>query len=190
MLDAARMNGVERFVFSSSAAVYGSQEGICSEDMPCAPNSPYGFSKRIGELYCQQFATNFGMHTAILRYFNVYGDRQNPNGAYAAVVAKFKDLMRHNKQITIFGDGQQTRDFISVTDVADANLLLGMYAHQVAGNIFNIATGKSINLLELVELLKKEFPTHTGDTIFAPARSGDIKHSSADCSKYQSLARG
>ncbi len=187
LLEAARINGVERFVFSSSAAVYGCQEGICSEDMPCSPESPYGFSKQIGELYCKQFAQQFGINTVALRYFNVYGDRQNPHGHYAAVVAKFKHQMKHNLPITIFGDGTQTRDFIPVDKVAEANLRLGMLpGAQMNGDIFNIATGNSINLLELIELLRQEFPAYAENIIFAPARPGDLKYSQADISKYLS----
>ncbi len=187
MLEAARINKVKRFVFSSSAAVYGSRDGICTETLPCNPESPYGFSKRIGELYCQQYARTFGIHAVALRYFNVYGDKQNPNGAYAAVVAKFKHQIKNNKPITIFGDGQQTRDFISVKNVAHANLTLGIHADKMRGEIVNIATGKSITLLELIELLKEEFPAYNQEIEFKPTRSGDIKNSIADCSKYQSL---
>jgi nucleoside-diphosphate-sugar epimerase len=105
MLEAARRNGVDSFVFSSSAAVYGPHEGICSENTPIAPTSPYGFSKYIGEQYCHQYKTNFNISTAALRYFNVWGERQNPNGAYAAAVAKFTQHMKENTPITIFGDG-------------------------------------------------------------------------------------
>ncbi|MFC1841857.1 NAD-dependent epimerase/dehydratase family protein [Candidatus Dependentiae bacterium] len=188
LLDAARINGVERFVFSSSAAVYGPTECICREHMEINPQSPYGTSKAIGELLCKQFSTNFGIKTVILRYFNVFGQRQNPNGAYAAVVAKFTDLMRKNIPVTIFGDGLQTRDFIPVEDVAEANLTVALLEHeQMHGHIFNIGTGKSINLFELIDMLKKDFHDYNQDIQFKPARAGDIKHSLADCSKYQSL---
>lgn len=187
LLESARINKVKRFVFSSSAAVYGTRDGVCAETDHCHPESPYGFTKRIGELYCQQYAHNYGMHTVILRYFNVYGDRQNPDGAYAAVVAKFKKAMHENSPITIFGDGNQTRDFINVKDVACANLTLGMHAHACAGEIFNIGTGTSISLLELIAMLKKDFPQFNQGILFRPARAGDIKHSSALCTKYQAI---
>lgn len=189
MLEAARINSVERFVFSSSAAVYGFANGTCSEQTPTDPQSPYGFSKLIGEYYCKQYALNFGIKTAILRYFNVWGERQNPNGSYAAVVAKFMDQMKHNAPITIFGDGKQTRDFVPVRKVAHANLILSMLAPANAGQIFNIGTGTSITLLELIDQLKKQFPSYTGDIIFAPTRSGDLKYSAANCSKYYSLVQ-
>lgn len=188
MLEAAHQAGVQRFVFSSSAAVYGPQDTTCVETMPCSPESPYGYSKLIGELLCQQYARCFGLNTVCLRYFNVYGERQNPNGAYAAVVAKFKHQMKHNLPITIFGDGLQTRDFITVEEVAYANMRLALLKpSSMHGNVYNIATGTSITLLELVEKLKKEFPRYTNTIIFAPARPGDITHSSADCSAYHAL---
>lgn len=188
MLEACRTNGVERFVFASSAAVYGSGHEICSENTIPAPESPYGASKLMGEILCKQYALNYGLKTVCLRYFNVFGDRQNPNGAYAAVVAKFKHQMRNNLPITIFGDGKQTRDFISVNDVAMANLTLAMLDDsRMIGEIFNIATGKSITLLELFDMLKQEFATYSIEPVFAPARQGDIKNSQAICDKYQSL---
>lgn len=190
MLEAARVNGVKRLILSSSAAVYGNYEGTCSETTPTEPTSPYGYSKRIDELLCQQHTKNYGFETVCLRYFNVYGPRQNPNGAYAAVVAKFTDQMKNNLTITIFGDGEQTRDFVPVNQVADANLTLGMLtADTVSGEIFNIGSGQSMSLLQLYDMLKKEFPAYTHDPVFAPERAGDIKYSAADCSKYFSLVR-
>lgn len=187
ILEAARLRGVERLVFSSSAAVYGPATYICSENSPTDPQSPYGYSKLIGELLCQQYAKNFGLNTVVLRYFNVWGERQNPNGAYAAVVAKFMDQMKQNLPITIFGDGMQTRDFVPVSKVAQANLTLALFAPQIAGNVYNIATGKSITLIELIDQLKNEYPTYKNQIVFAPARPGDIKFSTADCGKYFKL---
>jgi nucleoside-diphosphate-sugar epimerase len=190
LLEAAHLNNVQRFVFSSSSAVYGTADGPCSETTPCNPTSPYGFSKLIGEYLCKQYAQNFGLETVCLRYFNVFGQRQNPNGAYAAVVAKFKDLMQHHKPITIFGDGLQTRDFIPVQQVAYTNLLLGMLpAHTVSGELFNVASGTSITLLELLNTLKIEFPNYTLAPNFAPERPGDIRHSTAVCTKLQTLVK-
>lgn len=191
LLEAARINNVQRFVFSSSSAVYGSTNDIAKETDPCIPTSPYGMSKRVGELYCQQYAQHYGLKTICLRYFNVYGPRQDPNGPYAAVVAKFTYQMKHNLPITIFGDGKQTRDFIPVTDVANANLQCGMLnADLMNGQPFNIATGQSINLFELIELLKQQFPNYTEQILFGPPRPGDTKDSQADCSKYFSLILG
>jgi UDP-glucose 4-epimerase len=188
LLEACRCNSVERFIFSSSAAVYGSRACVCSEETPPHPESPYGTSKLIGEFLCQQYARNYGLQTVCLRYFNVFGERQNPHGAYAAVVAKFKYQMQHNLPITIFGDGQQTRDFIPVGQVAQANLILAMLEQDyMKGDVFNIGTGKSITLLELIDLLKTDFPSYNQSIHFEPERQGDIKYSQADCQKYLSI---
>ena len=188
ILHAAHKAGIKRVVFSSSSAVYGNTQEICSEQNRCNPESPYGFSKHIGELMCQQYARMYGLETVILRYFNVYGARQNPNGAYAAVVAKFTEHIKYNRPITIFGDGLQTRDFIHVSSVVDANLTLG-FASVEQGDIYNIATGNSITLLELVEQLKATSSKYTAPIYFQEARSGDLKHSKADISKYEALSR-
>jgi nucleoside-diphosphate-sugar epimerase len=184
LLEAARINNVERFIFSSSAAVYGPTNEVCTEETSLNPQSPYGYSKLIGELYCQQYAKNFGINAVILRYFNVWGERQNPYGAYAGVVAKFINQMELDLPITLFGDGMQTRDFVPVDTVAFANLQLGMKANEISGHVLNIGTGKSITLLELIEQLKKQFPKYSQPIEFTPVRSGDIKSSRADCSKY------
>ena len=184
LLKAAATNQVERFVFTSSSAVYGSRDDRCKEGDTAQPESPYGFSKLMGEMWCKEYCQSFGLKTVCLRYFNVYGPRQSDTGGYAAVVAKFKSLMAQNKPLTIFGDGNQTRDYIPVQDVAMANIKLGMMPN-LTGDIYNIATGKSINLFELIEILKSDFPDYTGQIEFQPARDGDIKHSSADVSKYK-----
>jgi nucleoside-diphosphate-sugar epimerase len=191
MLEAARINKVERFVFSSSCAVYGEKEDICSETDECHPGSPYGISKYIGEQYCKEYNNLFDVKTVILRYFNVFGDRQNPEGAYAAVVAKFNYCMQHNLPVFIFGDGKQTRDFISVKEVVQANIILGAYAEHetIQGTIFNIATGKSIAIIDLFESLKKNYPDYNQKPIFKPEREGDIKQVKANVEKYNSLKK-
>lgn len=186
LLNAARNNKVERFIFSSSSAVYGNIEKPVVESDTCNPTSPYGFSKYIDELLCKQFSSNYSILTLMLRYFNVYGPRQNPDAAYAAVVAKFIDCMQKNIPITIFGNGLQTRDFIHVDDVALANLIGGMkLSHTINAQAFNIASGKSITLLELVEQLKTEYPHYTQKPIFAPGRPGDVMHTAAQCDKFR-----
>lgn len=190
VLEACRMHGVERFVFSSSAAVYGSECELCSEESPTHPESPYGASKLIGELACRQYARDFGLQTVCLRYFNVYGERQNSCGSYAAVVSKFRYQMQHNMPITIFGDGLQTRDFISVHEVVSANVTLAMLeSDHMHGDVFNIATGNSITLLALIDKLKTEFSHYSQPVHFASARSGDIKNSRANCKKYLDIAK-
>jgi|SRR5581483_6161106 len=190
ILEAARLNNVKRVVFSSSCAVYGELELLCCETAQPAPISPYGFSKLIGEIYCAEYARVFGVETVALRYFNVYGSRQNPHGYYAGVVSKFNYNMERNLPITIFGDGMQTRDYVPVEDIVRANILMGSCdKDRVLGQVFNIATGKSITLLDLIETLKQVHTHYTGDIIFMPERPGDIKHVAADCSKYVALCQ-
>ena len=190
LLEAARLNNVKHFIFSSSSAIYGDQELPYRESMTPKPQSPYGASKLIGEKLCQDYAISFGIKTLCLRYFNVYGERQNPNAAYAAVVAKFKDLMAAKKSITIFGNGKQTRDFVRVEDVAMANLSGPLLDDaQLTGQPINVACGKSMDLFELIDLLKPEFPEWEEVIKFAPARSGDVLHTAADVSRYQELLK-
>lgn len=184
VLEAARKTGVKRVVFSSSAAVYGPQQGMCAEDNQCAPVSVYGYSKQLGELLCRQYTELFDVQTVILRYFNAYGPRQPETGTHASVVARFGYHMKHNLPIIIYGDGLQTRDFVHVSQIVDANVRLAV-APSASGQTFNIASGYSTTLLELIERLKIEHPDYSAPLIFEPARPGDIMHSSADCSKYQ-----
>lgn len=188
LLEASRNNGIKRFIFSSSSAVYGSTLTIAKESDICKPTSPYGMSKYVGELYCQQYSSHYQLKTVCLRYFNVYGPRQDPHGPYAAVVAKFTNHMRDNLPITVYGDGTQTRDFIPVQDVVTANLQCGMLPTEVMnGQPFNIASGTSISILQLIEQLKKQFPAYTAPILFTTPRLGDTKDSQADCNKYMRL---
>lgn len=182
LLESSRLNNVNRFIFSSSSAVYGNKEGICKEDDICTPASEYGFSKFIGEQYCKKYYNLFGLKTVCLRYFNVHGPRQNPNGTYAAVVAKFINCMEQNKEIQIYGDGTQTRDFVPVEKVVNFNLIAGMHnKDEIFKKPINVASGKSINLVELIEHLKQYYPDYNKKISFLPARLGDVKHSKADC---------
>lgn len=188
VLEAAVAHKVTSLVFSSSSAVYGNQEGVCSEDSPTNPLSPYAHSKLQGELLCKKVAHEHSINTACLRYFNVYGNRQNPQGEYAAVVAKFNYALTNQQPIVIFGDGHQTRDFIHVHDVVDANLIVGSQTH-LRGDVFNVGTGKSISLLELLTNLEEKLHTKAVGTSFQPTREGDVKYSQANCEKIQHLTR-
>jgi len=189
LLKAASQHGVKRFVFSSTSSVYGPREDRCCEtDTHLNPSSPYGATKLMGELYCKQFSLLFNVPCVMLRYFNVFGPRQNPDSQYAAAVAKFRQRMERNEPITIFGDGTQTRDFVHVEEVALANLIVGMAPQEsVNSQIYNIGTGKSISILELSESLKKEYPHYNHETQFAPARDGDVPHTQMSADKFNAL---
>lgn len=185
-LNASIKNGVKRFVFSSSAAVYGNKETTCHEDDTPNPQSPYATSKLNGETLCRETSLQTGMATTALRYFNVYGERQNPNGDYAAVVAKFTDCLKTSTPITIYGDGQQTRDFIPVSKVVDANLMAGTQLHH-AGEIINVASGTSITLLDLITQLENELDIKRAALLYRQTRDGDIKNSAASNQKLLQL---
>jgi len=188
LLQAAFENRVQRFVFSSSSAIYGEREGRCVENLTANPSSIYGVSKMIGEELCKNYKNFFNIETVSLRYFNVFGERQDALGAYAAAIAKFKYQIRHNKPIILFGDGLQRRDFVPVQNVVEANMAVGQLpADKVAGEVFNVASGSSVTLLEVVQKLKQEFPSFNQEIVFAPARAGDIRAIEADCSKLQSV---
>jgi nucleoside-diphosphate-sugar epimerase len=188
LLEASKINRVKTFVFSSSAAIYGEKNGICCESDTPSPQSPYAQSKLNGELLCKEYSQNFKLNTACLRYFNVYGDRQNYASEYSGVVAKFKNNILQQQPITIYGTGEQRRDFVHVSQAVKANLLLGTMP-SCPGEIFNIASGNSITLLELISQLEKETTKKTTTIVFKPARSGDIFCSIANCKKYGTFSK-
>jgi nucleoside-diphosphate-sugar epimerase len=186
ILETSNENKVKTLIYSSSSAVYGERDDNCNESDDTNPLSPYAEHKLNGEKLCKEFAVKQEMNTASLRYFNVYGERQSINGAYAAVVAKFKDSLKHKKPIEIYGDGKQTRDFVHVSKVVQANLILGTRP-QLQGDVFNIGSGKSVSILELLKQLEKEEKSKAVDIIFKPARKGDIVTSKANCKKFEKL---
>ena len=188
MLEAARINTVSRFIFSSSCAIYGNHTKKCSEKTPHNPTSPYGYSKLLGELYCQEYAQLHNVPTVSLRYFNVIGERQNANGPYAGVYAKFIHNMKQNLPITIYGDGTQTRDFITVKDVVAANMKLAQLPTQLCdGKPINIGTGKPTTINDLFAALKNVYPDYNHEPFYEEERLGDIKFSAADCQLYKTL---
>ncbi len=187
LLEGCRKNNVQSFIFSSSSAVYGEKTGPCLEDDLLAPQTPYALSKRESEELCKEYTIKYNLNTASLRYFNVYGQRQNPNGPYAAVVAKFTQQLLTGTPLTIYGDGLQTRDFVHVSNVVTANLTLATGTN-LNGEIFNIASGKSLTLFQLIEQLEQELKVKRAGIIFQPARQGDILHSMAHCDKYKQFA--
>ena len=177
VLLAARDCGVKKVVFSSSSAVYGDEPTLPKrEDMPPVPLSPYAVSKLAGEYYCTVFFELFGLKTVSLRYFNVFGPRQDPLSEYAAVIPKFITRLLHHQPPLIFGDGKQTRDFVYVKDVVQANLLA---MHSTRTGTFNIGSGESIDLNTLARTLA-EIMKVTISPLYEKPRSGDIRDSVSD----------
>ncbi len=186
VLQAARQAGVKRVVYASSSSVYGDTPALPKrEDMPANPISPYAVSKYAGELYAQSFCRVLGLETVCLRYFNVFGPRQHPTSEYAAVIPRFVRFMLNGERPTIFGDGQQGRDFTYVENVTSANLLACTApAELAAGRVFNVAAGTKIGLLEMYAMLQ-ELTGFREPAIFASPRAGDVRDSLADTSRAQ-----
>ncbi len=179
MLEAARMAGVRRFVFASSAAVYGDQDSLPlrEELLPC-PLSPYAASKAAGEALCCAYRGSYGLPTVMLRFFNVYGPRQDPHSPYAGVISVFADRMRRGLPPIVYGNGHQTRDFVYVADVVGA-VLAAVEREEAVGEVFNIAGGSQTSVLELVAMLNSILGTELQPTFTSP-RVGDVRHSRAD----------
>lgn len=176
---AARDANVKRVVFASTCAVYGDNSILPKNEAMCPePKSPYAVSKLAGEGYCQVFKEAFGLETVVLRYFNVFGPRQDPTSPYSGVISIFIDKMARGEPPIIFGDGRQTRDFVYVSDVVQANLLAAE-APIAARGVFNIGQGKVIDLLGLVEILSRIMGIHLSPRHALP-RPGDIVHSCSD----------
>lgn len=186
LLAAARRAGVRRVVYAGSSSCYGDEPFVSKREQdPLSPLSPYAAAKLAGELYCRAFAASLGVETVTLRYFNVFGPRQDPNGAYAAVIPKFISCMLAGERPTIFGTGLQSRDFTYVDDIVQANLLAAD-AEGASGRVFNVACGRQYNLLELVAALN----TVLGSDLqpeFAPPRAGDVQESLADVTNARAL---
>lgn len=194
LLLAARTAGVRRVVYASSCAVYGDSTRLpLSEDQPAQPLSPYAASKLANEVYAGAFCRSYGMSAVGLRYFNVFGPRQDPNGVYAAVIPLWLSAMIAGREITIFGDGSTTRDFCHIANVIQANLLAAtLEMSPGAHEVVNVAAGGRTSLKELFEtlrgLLVDEFPAlGTVAPNYQPFRAGDIRHSQADISKARQL---
>jgi UDP-glucose 4-epimerase len=181
LLDGARKVGVRRVIFAGSSAAYGDQPTpVKHERLLPAPLSPYAAAKLAGEFYCQAFTSTYGLETVTLRYFNVFGPRQDPKSQYAAVIPKFITEILAGGRPTIFGDGKQSRDFTYIDNVVQGNLLAAD-APAAVGRTINVACGESFNLLELVDGINKALGTNV-KPIFEPARIGDVRDSLADIS--------
>ena len=184
LLMAARDAGVKRVVYASSSSVYGDSPALPKqEDHLPRPKSSYAVSKLAGEHYCQTFAELYGLETVSLRYFNVFGPRQDPTSQYAAVIPLFITAMLRGAAPTVYGDGGQSRDFTYVSNVVHANLLAAT-APGVAGRVFNVACGQRCTLLDLIAALNETLGTHVMPVHAAP-RPGDVRHSLADVTAAQ-----
>lgn len=186
ILEAARQAGVRRCVLASTCAVYGDLPGRKTEDSPTLPLVPYAASKLMAEQWVQLYARAYAMQTVVLRYFNVYGARQRADSPYSGVLARWCDSVRQGQPCTIFGDGSQTRDFVSVYDVAQANLLAVTHPALTWGDLYHVATGHSASLNEVLDALDAIAP-QPAVRHYAPPRSGDILHSAGNSAKLQAL---
>ncbi len=176
----AKENGVRRFVYAASSSAYGDQPILPKvETMSPDPLSPYAVAKLTGEYYCRSFNTVYGMETMALRYFNVFGPRQNPSSTYSGVISRFIDALMKDSTPIIYGDGEQSRDFTYIANVVDANIRAAQ-STQGIGQTLNVANGEQITLNRLLEVLKgiTENPNVTAE--YLPGRSGDVRHSQAD----------
>lgn len=187
MMEAARQQGVKKFVYASSSSVYG--------DHPVLPKkegqegnllSPYALTKRVDEEFAKLYTKLYGLDTYGMRYFNVFGRRQDPDGAYAAVIPKFIKQLMNDEAPTINGDGMQSRDFTYIENVIEANLKACLAPHEAAGNVFNIAYGGREYLIDIYHSLTKALGKDI-EPKFGPDRAGDIKHSNADIAKAREM---
>lgn len=176
LINAAKDNNVKKIVFSSSSAVYGENNNMpLKESEIPMPTSPYATSKACCELYLKSFYESYGLNYTVLRYFNVFGPKQDKNSQYAAVIPNFISAILEGKQPIIFGDGEQTRDFVYVKDIANANISA---CKSSFNGIVNVASGKKISINELFEIIKKALHSEISPN-YCPPRKGDIKHSLA-----------
>ncbi len=186
ILLAAREKGVKRVMYASSSSIYGDTPTLPKhEEMPSNPLSPYALQKYIGEQYCRLFYQLYGLETISLRYFNIFGPKQDPSSLYSAVIPKFIDALLQGHPPIIFGDGEQSRDFTYIENVVQANLL-AMSAEHLHGEAINIACGKRISLNQLSNVLKEILGSKLSPIYQAP-RKGDVKHSLADIRKGKEI---
>ena len=186
LLLAARDAKVKRFVYAASSSAYGDTPTLPKvETMPASPLSPYAVGKLTGEYYCSVFANVFGLETISLRYFNVFGPYQNPASQYAAAIPAFVTLILQDKSPTVYGDGQQSRDFTYIDNVVSANLLAAR-AEKTAGQVVNIACGQAVTVNEIIGMINKAVGKDVQPRYVDP-RPGDVKHSLADISAAREL---
>lgn len=192
MLIAAKDSSVKSFTYAASSSTYGDHSALPKkEDIIGQPLSPYAVTKYVNELYAHVFSLNYNFHSTGLRYFNVFGKRQDPNGAYAAVIPKWISAMMGKEKIYINGDGSTSRDFCHINNAVQANILAATQIQQSKNNIFNIAVGDRTSLNELYSLVKSILQNsgyiYGFDPTYKDFREGDVKHSQADISKAQNI---
>ncbi len=188
VLEAARKAGVERVTFAASSSAYGDSETLPKiESMPPMPKSPYAATKLACEHLMRAYSASYGLDTAALRYFNIFGPRQNANSAYAAVIAAFAKALLESKNPIIFGDGTQSRDFTFVDNAVHANLLAARCAEPVRGQVVNIACGRRVDLNELAQIMAEVLGKPDLKPVYEAERAGDVKHSLADLTQARSV---
>ena len=186
VLLAARDAGVKRLIYAGSSSAYGDHPELPKrEDHPTHPLSPYALAKLAAEHYCRLFTQLYHLETVTLRYFNVFGARQNPDSQYAAVIPKFITACLQHEPLPVYGDGQQSRDFTYVDNIVHGNIL-AMTAPDVAGKVINLANGSRTTLLQLIAYIET-FAQQRAQVQFLPPRPGDVLHSQADVSRAQAL---
>jgi nucleoside-diphosphate-sugar epimerase len=187
VLDVARHVGVRRVVFAASSSAYGETDVLPKHELlPALPLSPYAVTKLACEQYLRVFSSIYGLETLSLRYFNVFGPNQSPDGAYAAAIPRFVDAALSLRPITIYGDGEQTRDFCYVDNAVRANLLAATCAQKLTGQVVNVAGGRRIGLNELTRELSRQLEREVAVEHVAP-RAGDVRHSLADITRAKDL---
>ena len=192
LLDAARRANVKTFIYAASSSTYGDEPNLPkTEDRIGNPLSPYGVTKQVNEIYSRVYSTTFGFDAIGLRYFNVFGPRQNPNGAYAAVIPKWIGAMTNDEIVEINGDGTTSRDFCYVSNVVQANILSTIYGNSIGTSVINVAVGESTTLNTLFLLLRTELANlqiiYEREPTFCKSRKGDVLHSLADISRARNL---
>lgn len=188
VLEAARKSGIQRVMYSASSSAYGERPDLPKiETMAPDPRSPYAAAKLAGEAYMTSFAASYGLDTVSLRYFNIFGPRQNPNSAYAAVIAAFAKAILAGKPPTIFGDGEQSRDFTFVHNAVHANLLGARHTKPLMGDTLNVACGQRVSLNQLAPMMCKLLGREDLHPRYGPERAGDVKHSLADLSHIRAI---
>jgi len=180
LLESCRKANVRRFVYAASSSAYGDAEVLPKvESMPVNPLSPYALQKWVGEHYCKLYHKLYGLQTISLRYFNVFGPSQDPHSEYSAVIPKFITAVLAKKPITVYGDGEQSRDFTYVENIVEANLLAAEAISAAAGNVYNIGCGARVSLNTLIGLLEENIGVKA-EVVYAKPKAGDVRHSLAD----------